>query len=262
MPQSRRRFLASLSGALAAPYVLRGQTPMPGSPLDTYPSLETALRQQADGAAKALSRGGSVRFESVDGAVSDGFGQTDAKRGAAGGQPIAPDGLLVFAVDVSAATYVEGTLFLDPADDLRDRAFARPSSRIPPSSGRRMVAASEWSIPKVTDPAPVISPGQARARSRTQSMAAGAGGRHYLTVDRTARTAGGNVQGPRDPIDRSSGRDAALHLRPDRRYPRAFQRPRGVDEHQDGRRLSGDVRLDAAGPRARRACRSSCMAAT
>lgn len=151
-----------------------------GSPLVVYPELERRLRQEADRTARPLTRGGSVRFESGDGAVSMGFDRLEVSLGRARGQVVAPDGLLVFAVDVAASAYVDGSLVLDPTDDLRPglRATVLSDTTVVATP---MIAASEWRLDKVTDAAPIIA-GASPAREIALNRWLLSPGRHYLTV--------------------------------------------------------------------------------
>ena len=191
MSPTRRDFLTSMALGLGAGWAGPIELSSAGTPIDVYPELERRLRDAAGRRPSSVRPGSAVRLDGSSAAL--GTDLTDARVDAArsGGADIAPDGLAVFAVDVSQTTYVTGQIELEAPRDLR------PGLRVSVLSdttlvGAPMVSAPEWGIEEVTDPAPAVRGGEPPRLVALGEWLLPAG-RHYLTVAGPHFRAGGRL---------------------------------------------------------------------
>src|SRR5262245_39928065 len=116
---SRRRFLSTMGAAAGTAYSFdRALIADSSTPLAVYPRLEARLRARADDRPHKLSSGG-LDLVASEGVFAAALDRLDVADPHAGTLRITPDGLLTFAIDVPASTWVTGELAIDPADDLR-----------------------------------------------------------------------------------------------------------------------------------------------
>jgi hypothetical protein len=178
---NRRSFLTTLGSTAGAAYLADlGSRPETAGPLAVYDELERRLRRQADERPTTLTRAG-VELVPSHGAFVPALDQPDATtaRGARQ-QRITPDGLLTFAIDVPATSWVAGELLLEAGPDLRPglRAYVLCDTTL---VGAPMVAAAEWGVTEITDAAPRVSGARPDARVPLAPWLARKG-RRYVTV--------------------------------------------------------------------------------
>ena len=178
MSPTRREFLSSL--AFGAGLTAAHRTPASAAPLDAYPEVERRLRGHADDRAVTLARGATVRLDGANAVLAPDLRVASTERASRTGASIAPDGLAMFALDVSADTYVTGRLELVAPADLR------PGLRVSVLADTALIAAPmvtgpAWGIREITDPAPPVV-GREPARSVGVPEFLLHEGRHYLTV--------------------------------------------------------------------------------
>lgn len=178
MRASRRAFLATISASAIAgawpPGVFARQ-----SPLVAYPTVEERLRHSADRRSRPFSRAG-LTLRASDGVVAAALDVPDVANGGGAAQPLTPDGLLCFAIDVAETVYVTGELEIDHGCDLRPglRASVLCDATLVAAP---MVASAEWGVEEVTDSAPLVR-GGAPPRRVPLSTWLLRKGRRYLTI--------------------------------------------------------------------------------
>jgi hypothetical protein len=177
---SRRRFLSSVGVTAGAACVFdRSLIADSFTPLSVYPRVEARLRAKADDRPHTL---GSADVDLVpsDGAFATALDQWDIAEVHARSLKLTPDGLLTFAVDVPATTWVAGELTLEPADDLRPglRVTALCDTTV---IGTPMVRAAEWTVGEITDAAPRLEGARPSATVSIGPWIMRAG-RRYVTI--------------------------------------------------------------------------------
>lgn len=181
MSPTRRQFLASMAASVGARLAQPVGLVAVGSPIAVFPELERRLRIEADRRVTTLRPGATLRLDGGAAVVATDLAvvAVDATSRSTG-RTIPPDGLAVWAVDVSHETYVSGTVDIVPSRDRRPglRATVLSDATI---VGAPMVSAAAWGIDEITDAAPAVEglepPGQAALAEWRLSA-----GRHYLTV--------------------------------------------------------------------------------
>jgi len=158
------------------------KTQLPPPPAEAYPDLWRRLRAAADARISALPPVGTLVLQAENAALAPALEAppVDMPRGPTAVVP--SDGLLTFAVQVPAATYVEGVLTLGPDSDLRPglRATVLCDNTVVAAP---MVRASPWESEgnALTGPAPAIlgdrPPDQVSLTKWLMPP-----GRHYLTI--------------------------------------------------------------------------------
>jgi hypothetical protein len=177
---SRRGFLttvgAAAGAACAADLRLLAEV---GGPMAVYPGLEAHLRALAARRARTLTRAG-LDLAPSHAAFAPALDRLETVVPAAGRQRITPDGLLTFAIDVPATSWVTGELMLEPADDRRAglRVTVLCDTTV---VGTPMVAAREWGVKEITDAAPRVEGTRPGSRVSLQPWLMPAG-RRYVTV--------------------------------------------------------------------------------
>lgn len=158
------------------------KTRLPDPPIRVYPQLAKKLRGLVDQSAVKISAGTEITLEADSGALATGIEPASVTRPENGPLAIPPDGLLTFALDVSAPLYVTGTLQLVPDDDLRPglRAYVLSDDTVVAAP---MVTADAWEGEgnPLTGPAPSITGKRPPAEVELATWLLPAG-RHYLTV--------------------------------------------------------------------------------
>ena len=99
MRASRRSFLGTLGGSALGSVWPRGARGQP-TPLTAYPLVAEKLRHEADRRSRAFAPSG-LTLVPRDGALAPALDVPEIAIARADGQPLAPDSLLTFAIDVA-----------------------------------------------------------------------------------------------------------------------------------------------------------------
>ena len=179
MRLTRRSFLAAVGATASSLPWQHAAARSDPTPLTVYPAVESLLRARADDRAHRLTTAG-LELRASDGAFAAALDRVDITYSRLPHQPITPDGLLTFAIDVPRTSWVSGDLLLDPVTDVR------PGLRATVLSDTTVVAApmtiaSEWSVRDITDPAPRVAGSQPPRRVPLSPWIM-PGGRRYVTV--------------------------------------------------------------------------------
>jgi len=186
----RRAFLATI-GASAIAGVWPRRAFARQSAIAAYRNVEQRLRDAAGRRSRAFSSVG-LTLRAQDGVLAAALDVRDISVARAGAQPLPPDGLLCFAVDVAENTYVTGALELEPGADLRPglRASVLCDDTLVAAP---MVTSAEWGVQEVTDSAPLVY-GNAPPTSVPLSTWLLRKGRRYITIAGPHFRDGGRVR--------------------------------------------------------------------